>query len=315
MAADYDAAQVERNKQILELVKAYKRLPQDQRTKANALKIFAKFNTNNNGNSKDKLDNVDQIDDYFKNIMGITVMSRPITQEEFLENIDDWVVEFAKYKAPKAPDPEPEKPLNKVDPAKAKTLGKSLINELAPLGATGDKASTAADHPILTGMSSGAGVGAGIGAGVGACAGGVGAGPGAFFGGLIGGAVGLIGGTITWLCADTPEERFDKAMALFGSGEDKINSGNIVEVLSNINGGTLNRLVAKLDDGDAVQLRVAIADCLDQRVKTLVGAKCLTAEQAQEANGYITMIQSGENLNIALVSVQRLLGGKGIKES
>lgn len=136
------AAQKNNNEAIVKAAKAFERLPLTQRTKANALKLFNLFNTNNTNNSKNKLNNADQIDDYFKDVMGLSVMKTSISQEEFLENIDDWVSEFAKYKVPpKTAEP----PYKKVDAKKAQELAKNLVYELAPLGATSSVGSWFAD--------------------------------------------------------------------------------------------------------------------------------------------------------------------------
>lgn len=128
-----NAGKIERNKQILEYVKAYNKLPENQRTRANALKIFNMFNTNNAGASQAKLDNVDDIDDFFKNIMGITVMSQAISKDEFLENIDEWAIEFAKYKAPAPKKETPAaKPIPKIDSSTVLILSDALSSAITP---------------------------------------------------------------------------------------------------------------------------------------------------------------------------------------
>ncbi len=120
---------IEHNKAIAELAKAYSQLKPEERTAENAMLIFNKLNTVNANASKDKLDNVDKIDEYFKDVMGLTVM-KGVTKDEFLENIDDWVEDLAAYEAPE-PEEKVEMPFKKVDSEKAEELAGKLIKALS----------------------------------------------------------------------------------------------------------------------------------------------------------------------------------------
>lgn len=121
----------QRNENIVKAAKAFNRLPDEQKTRTNALKIFALFNTNNAGDSKDKLTDADKIDDYFKDVMGLSVMNTSISQDDFVDNIEDWVSEFAKYKAPK-PKKEPKTPITYVPASQAENLADQLQDAAEP---------------------------------------------------------------------------------------------------------------------------------------------------------------------------------------
>ena len=124
-----------KNDAIVKAAKAWTRLPFQQRTQEAALRLFAQFNTNNNGTSKDVLNSVDKIDDYFKDVMGMSVIKTGISKQDFIENIDDWAPEFAKYQAP-AEKPKPKTPYAKVKDDDATALANDLVYKLAPLGNT-----------------------------------------------------------------------------------------------------------------------------------------------------------------------------------
>ena len=133
------------NEQIAKYAKAFNDLPPEKHTVENAMKIFDLLNTNRNNASKDRLDDVDKIDDYFKGVMGLSVMNNTISKEDFLENIDDWVGEFAKYEAPKPTPKAAEPPFKKVEAKKAKELADNLLYKLSPLGASGSVMAYVAD--------------------------------------------------------------------------------------------------------------------------------------------------------------------------
>lgn len=125
------ADDVKINQEIVRLSKAFKSLPAEERTVENAMKIFDKFNTNNANSSKDRLDSVDKIDDYFKGVMGLDI--RNVSKEYFLDNIGDWVGEFAKYKAPNPPeDPKGKTPIQSVSRAAAANIASQLVSSIQP---------------------------------------------------------------------------------------------------------------------------------------------------------------------------------------
>ncbi len=116
--------------EIAKLAKAYNRLPLEKRTETQAMMIFNKLNTVNTNASKDMLDDADKIDEYFKDVMGLSVMNS-ISKEEFLENIEDWVGELAKYEAPK-PTQNAKKPIKYISPSQAETLAEQLQDAAEP---------------------------------------------------------------------------------------------------------------------------------------------------------------------------------------
>lgn len=117
---------------IVKLAKAYSRLPDEQRTEERAMMIFEKLNTVNTNASKDMLDDADAIDEYFKDVMGLTVM-HSISKEEFMENLDDWVDGFAEYEAPEPKkDPDSKTPIKYVSPSQAENLADALQNAAEP---------------------------------------------------------------------------------------------------------------------------------------------------------------------------------------
>lgn len=120
------------NDEIVKLAKAYNRLPAEKRTETQAMMIFNKLNTVNTNQSKDRLDDVDKIDDYFKDVMGLSVMNS-ISKEDFLENIDDWVGELAKYEAPKPKEePKGKTPIQGVSRATIANISGQLVNHIQP---------------------------------------------------------------------------------------------------------------------------------------------------------------------------------------
>ncbi len=122
---------IERNKNIAVLAQAYLQLKPEERTAEKAMMIFSAFNTNTAGNSKERLDSVDDIDKYFKDINGLNITPmNDVTKDEFLENIDDWAEYFAAYEAPE-PEEKVEMPFKKVDTKTAKDLADNLIKALA----------------------------------------------------------------------------------------------------------------------------------------------------------------------------------------
>ena len=118
-----------RNDAIVKAAKAWSRLPLKDKTEATALRLFAQFNTNNNGNSRNVLNDVDQIDDYFKDVMGMSVIKTGISKQDFIENIDDWAPEFAKYQAPKE---EPKKTLITLKRTDIMSLADDLKQKIEP---------------------------------------------------------------------------------------------------------------------------------------------------------------------------------------
>lgn len=121
------------NEKIAQYAKAFNNLPAEKHTVENAMKIFELLNTNNNNASKDILDDVDKIDDYFKDVMGLSVMNS-ISKDEFLENIDDWAGELAKYKAPE--QKEEKKPTNILTPVRQSDVVGLVqgLNRIQPTG-------------------------------------------------------------------------------------------------------------------------------------------------------------------------------------
>lgn len=119
------------NQEIVRLSKAFKQLPHEERTVENAMKIFEKFNTNNANSSKDRLDSVDKIDDYFRGVMGLDI--RTVSKEYFMDNIGDWVGEFAKYEAPKPKEePKGKTPIQSVSRATIANISGQLVNHIQP---------------------------------------------------------------------------------------------------------------------------------------------------------------------------------------
>lgn len=118
---------------IARYAQAFKNLPPEKRTEEKAMMIFNLLNTNNNNASKDMLDDVDKIDEYFKGVMNLSVMNS-ISKDEFLDNLGDWAEKFAEYKAP---EPKEEvKPKNVLTPVRqsdAVALVQGL-NRIQPAG-------------------------------------------------------------------------------------------------------------------------------------------------------------------------------------
>ncbi len=98
------ADKIQKNKDIAKAAAAYNRLPLTQKTKANAKIIFDYLNTNQTGASKISLDNLDEMDQYFKDVMGFSPLKNSVSEEEFYQNIGLWAESFAAYK-PKEPKP------------------------------------------------------------------------------------------------------------------------------------------------------------------------------------------------------------------
>lgn len=295
-----------RNEAIVKAAKAFNRLPDEQKTRANALKIFNFFNTNNTGASKDKLTDADQIDEYFKDVMGLSVMNTSISQDDFVDNIEDWALEMAKYKAPK-PKPEPPKqPFAKVDQTKARVLANNLVKAMAPNGQTSAAGVAVAENGLAAAVGAGTATGAAAGAIVTSWSGGWGA--------LIGAGVGAIGGAIHYLCSDTDKDRYNKAYELFGDGQDKINKNNIVEVMRYVNPEVLNRVIDTLDDGDDSTIRQTIAHAFDDRIAALKKAKCITPQDAENLSQMVTCLETNTDFKENLQGLWRTLAGVGVED-
>ncbi len=298
------ADKIKRNKDIAAAAAAYSRLPLTERTKAKAKIIFDYFNTNNNGTSKLSLDNLDDIDEQFKKVMGFSPLKDSFTEEEFYQNIDLWANGLAKYKAPVMPK---KAPFEKVDETQARTLANNLVKAMAPNGQTSETGVHVAENSFGYFVGAGAATGTGIGAAVTSWSGGWGA--------LIGVVVGAVVGGIQYACSDSDKDRYEKAYNYFGSGDDMINEKNIVEVMRYVNPEVLNRVIDTLDEGDDNTIRQNIAQAFEARIAVLKEKKVITDEaKLNELSLMVTNLETNTDFKENLIGLRSALLGVGVQK-